>query len=263
MTATVLDTGEADLSTVVCLHSLFLDPRMFDGLVEVAAGRFRLVRPTFRGQGDGVGGVDEPVTMEACADDVIELVEGLGVGAMSVVAQSMGADVAVRVASRRPDLVRAMVVLGGSARAEPPENIAAFSPLADEVERHGFTGDILETTMGIMFGETSRADPVRRPVVQLWRERIAALDPRLCHAIRGVVQRSDAVGLLPGIAAPTLVVSGTEDVARPPAWSDQLVDGLPDATLWRLEGVGHSPVLEVPDLVLPRVLEFISSYRQR
>ena len=100
--------------------------------------------------------------------------------------------------------------------------------------------------MAIMFGATTLSD----------RGRIAAHDPRLCHAIRGVIGRGSAVGLLSSIPAPTLVVSGTEDIARPPAWSDELVEGLQDATLWRLEGVGHSPVLEVPDRVLPRILEF-------
>lgn len=96
--------------------------------------------------------------------------------------------------------------------------------------------------------------------MDLWRARIAALDATLCHAIRGVVGREDAVALLPEIAATTLVVSGAEDVARPPAWSDRLVDGIPDAALWRLEGVGHSPVLEVPDVVLPRAVEFLSAH---
>ncbi|HEU0101951.1 MAG TPA: alpha/beta hydrolase [Mycobacteriales bacterium] len=251
-----LDTGEAGLPTIVCLHSLFLDPRMFDGLVEAASGRFRVVRPTFRGQAERIDEATGPVSMDTCAADVVELLEGLAVGPVVLVAQSMGADVAVRVAARHPELVGRMVLLGGSACAEPPANVEAFSPIADEVEQHGFTGQTLETTMAIMFGGTTRADRDRSHVVELWQERIAALDPRLCHAIRGVIGRESAVGLLPSIPAPTLVVSGTEDIARPPAWSDELVEGLQDATLWRLEGVGHSPVLEVPDRVLPRILEF-------
>jgi 3-oxoadipate enol-lactonase len=74
--------------------------------------------------------------------------------------------------------------------------------------------------------------------------------------VRGVIRRASAVDLLPSIDAPALVVSGTEDIARPPAWADEVVAGLPHAELWRLEGVGHSPTLEVPDLVLPRVLAF-------
>lgn len=254
----VLDTGETDLPTLVCLHSLFLDPSMFDGLTAAAQGRFRVVRPIFPGQGTRVHQVDGPVSMDTCADEVIAVVEELGVGAVGIVAQSMGADVAVRVAARRPELVRAVVLLGGSACPEPPENVSAFGPIADEVERNGFTGDTLETTMAIMFGATSRADPERAQVIERWRGRIAALDPDLCHAIRGVIHRESAVDVLPRVEAPTLVVSGTEDVARPPAWSDQLVDGIPDAVLWRLDSVGHSPTLEVPDTVEPRILDFLT-----
>ena len=254
----VQDTGERDLPALLCLHSLFLDPRMFDGLAQAAAGRFRVVRPTFRGQGEHAGEVDDLVSMDACADDVVGLVDELQLAPARVVAQSMGGDVALRVAARRPDAVAAMVLLGTSARDEPPENLEAFRPIADTVEREGFRGEILEMTMGIMFGQTSRTseDPEVRARVETWHERIAALPPALCHAIRGVVERPSAVDLLPSVRAPTLVVSGTEDVARPPAWADEVVAGLPEGELWRLEGIGHSPVLEAPGSVLPRILSF-------
>jgi 3-oxoadipate enol-lactonase len=255
---TPLDTGEADLPVLLCLHSLFLDPRMFDGLAEAAAGRFRVVRPTVRGQGAHALQVHSTVTMDECADDVIELVDSLGLAPTRVVAQSMGGDVAIRVAARRPDIVSAMALLGSSARSEPPENLEAFLPIADAVEASGFQGEVLDTTMAIMFGETSRADPSKADVVELWHERIASLPPQLCHAIRGVIEREDVTHLLPRIDLPVLVVSGSEDVARPPAWADQVVAGLPQASLLRLESVGHSPVLEAPDIVVDRVLDFLS-----
>ena len=47
----VADTGEANLPVILCLHSCFLDGTMFDGLVSAADGKFRVVRPDFRGQG--------------------------------------------------------------------------------------------------------------------------------------------------------------------------------------------------------------------
>ena len=182
-----LDTGETDLPVLLCLHSLFLDPRMFDAMAEQAAGRFRVVRPTFRGQGEHAVHVDDTVTMEQCADDVVELIDRLDLAPVNVVAQSMGGDVAVRVAAMRPEIVRAVALLGSSARGEPPENLEAFRPIADAVEATGFHGDVLDTTMAIMFGETSRADPSKAEVVGLWHERIASLPPQLCHAIRGVI----------------------------------------------------------------------------
>ncbi len=259
----VQDSGEPDLPVLLGLHSLFLDGRMFDGLAEAAAGRFRVVRPDFRGQGRSAPAQGAIVDMDTCTDDTIAVLERLGVGPVHVVAQSMGGDVAIRLAARRPELVRAMVLLGSSARSEPQENLDAFRPIADEVERSGFAGDTLQTTMQIMFGATSHADPERRPVVERWRERIAALPPQLAPAIRGVVERESVVDLLPRVRVPVLVVSGTEDIARPPAWADEVVAGLPDAELLRLEGVGHSPVLEAPGDVIPRVLDFLARAEAR
>lgn len=249
--------------TVVCLHSLFLDPRMFDGFAEAAAGRFRVVAPEFRGQGSGVADVSEPVTMDACAADVERLIESLGAGPVGIVAQSMGGDVAVRVAARRPELVTALVLLGSSARAEPQANLDAFRPLVDRIAEVGFTGETLETTMAIMFGETTRADPARADTVALWRERIAALSPALHNAIRGVIERESAVELLARITAPTLVISGDEDIARPPEWSQELAAEIPDAELWALQGVGHSVILEAPEMVTPRMLAFLAEHAQR
>jgi 3-oxoadipate enol-lactonase len=253
----VRDSGEDDLPVLLALHSLFLDGSMFDGLIAAAAGRFRTVVPDFRGQGASAaaGGDAEEITMDACADDVEAILDALGITAFHVVAQSMGGDVAIRLAARRPGAVVSMALLGSSAQAEPPEQRAAFEPVADAVAVDGFQGEILETIMVIMYGATTRADPARADDVAAWCDEIAALPPGLVGAVRGVIRRPSVVDLLPSITAPVLIVSGTEDIARPPAWSDEVAAALPNAELWRLEGIGHSPTLEAPGLVLPRVLD--------
>jgi 3-oxoadipate enol-lactonase len=253
----VADTGEADLSVVVCLHSLFLDHTMFDDLVAAATGRFRMVRPDFRGQGASPAATGT-VTMDDCADDIIAVIDRLGVERVHVVAQSMGGDVAVRVAARRPATVDRMVLLGSSAREEPPEHLDAFRPIADQVARRGITGDLVDITTQIMFGQTMREDPDRVGDITRWRAHFAALPPGLAHAIRGVIERPSAVELLPSITARTLVVSGAEDEVRPPEWSQELVDGIPRADLWTLPTTGHSVILEQPAVVIDRVLTFLS-----
>lgn len=252
----VADTGEAELPAVVCLHSLFLDHTMFDQLVAAAAGRFRMVRPDFRGQGANPDAT-ETVTMDQCADDIVRLLDRLGLERVHVVAQSMGGDVAVRVAARRPDAVDRLVLIGSSARDEPPEHLEAFRPIADEVARRGIADGLLDTTTQIMFGETCRSDPTRAGMVAQWRAHFAALSPGVAHAIRGVVERPSAVSVLPSITATTLVINGGEDDVRPPEWSHELIDGIPHARLWTLPTSGHSVILEQPDIVIERVLNFL------
>lgn len=252
----VADTGEADLPTVVCLHSLFLDHTMFDGLVAASEGRFRMVRPDFRGQGANPDAT-ELVSMDQCADDILELLDDLDAGPVHLVAQSMGGDVAIRVAARRPGAVDRLALLGTSAREEPAEHLEAFGPLADQIERDGVSGDTLEMVHQIMFGETARNDPARAEDLAEWRAHFAALSPGVAHPSRGVVQRPSAVDLLPQITARTLVISGGEDGARPPEWSQELVDGIFDAELMTLPDAGHSVILEQPAKVIEQVLSFL------
>ncbi|HET6501757.1 MAG TPA: alpha/beta hydrolase [Amycolatopsis sp.] len=263
----VRDTGERDLPVVLALHSLFLDGRMFDGFVDAAAGRFRVVRPDFRGQGRSAAAAVELhysdfIDMDTCTADITALADALGLSSVHLLVQSMGGDVGFRLAAARPALVRSMVVLGSSARAEPPEQLGRFRQWVDDVGNHGFVGEILDDTMAIMFGETTRNDRAKRDLVELWRSRIAAVPKTLRPAMSGVIERGSVVELLPQITAPVLIVSGTEDLPRPPEWSDEVAAGLPNAELWRLRGIGHSPILEAPDIVLPRVLDFLSGQGQ-
>jgi pimeloyl-ACP methyl ester carboxylesterase len=75
----------------------------------------------------------------------------------------------------------------------------------------------------------------------------------------GVMTREGAIDLLPSITCPVLIFSGVEDHARPPEWGKEVADALPDSELVVLEGVGHSPTLEVPNIVYPKIIDFFRS----
>ena len=250
------DTGEEGLPIILCLHSLFLDSRMFDGLIDAVRGEFRVVRPEFRGQGRSDLHDVDVITMDDDAEDILALIEVMGLKDINMLVQSMGGDVGVRVAARRPELFRKIVMAGSSARGETHKEYVTWT---DRASVHGFVGDILEETLGVMFGETIRNDPERTDIVALWTDRINALPRSLRPAMLGVMTREGALDLLPSITCPVLIVSGVEDHARPPEWGKEVADALPDSELVVLEGVGHSPTLEVPNIVYPRIIDFFRS----
>ena len=255
----VEDTGEAHLPVVLCLHSCFLDGTMFDGLVQAAAGKFRVIRPDFRGQGKSALHDVDIITMDQCADDMEVLIEVMQLKAINVMAQSMGGDVAFRLIARRQDLFRSLVVAGSSACGEPPEQGARFAQWVVDAGTQGFTGDILDMTIEVMFGKTTRNNPEKQEMVAYWRDRIAALPKTLRPAMKGVMHRESSVELLPSIQIPVLIINGEEDMPRPPAWSDEMKRELPNAKLIRLSKVGHSPTLEAPEQVLPAIIDFYSN----
>lgn len=253
----VEDSGEDGLPVLLCLHSLFLDRRMFFDFRDFVRGKFRTVLADFRGQGKSAPSSDAIIDMDTCASDMLRLLDALGITRCSVLAQSMGGDVAIRMLARRPDLFRAMVLAGSSARNEPADQLKDFRKWVDDACSGGFTGETLDFTMKIMFGETTRSRPEQAEMLDLWRKRISELPLSLHPAMSGVIERGDARPYLPLIHQPVLILSGEEDMPRPPEWADEVAAGLPNARMERLEKIGHSPTLETPGTVFPMIADFL------
>lgn len=256
------DTAETALPPIVCLHSLFLDGRMFDALIPAATGRFRVIRPDFQGQGSSAPATGDIVSMDCCADDMNALIEAMRLPPVHLAAASMGGDVAVRMIARRPDLFRSVVMMGSSVRSEPPEQMANFRSLLDRTRENGFAGDDLDMMMAIMFGATTRGKPEMQSMLAHWRARIGLLPRSTWPAMYGVLERESAVDLLPRVEVPALVYASEDDIARPLEWSCEVAEGIPGAHLVTLKGVGHSPILEAPEIIIPEMLAFMDAAEQ-
>ena len=58
------------------------------------------------------------------------------------------------------------------------------------------------------------------------------------------VRLDNATEVLPEIAAPMLVLTGTRDIVTLPSASDLIGDGAPAATVVRVQGAGHMGFME-------------------
>ena len=83
-------------------------------------------------------------------------------------------------------------------------------------------------------------------------DRIASQDYKEAGDLRPIlvkVVNEDIGHLLPNVAAPTLLVWGTEDDAAPLAHGRRMEQLIPDAGLVTFEGAGHFAYLDQPDRV--------------
>src|SRR5690349_3655891 len=111
--------------TVVFAHGLLWSGRMFDAQLAELADRFRCVTFDCRGQGRSevtAGGYD----METLSDDAAALIQALGCAPCHCVGLSMGGFIGMRLAARRPELVRSLVLMETSADPEPAENAPRY-----------------------------------------------------------------------------------------------------------------------------------------
>src|SRR4051794_3183375 len=251
----------AGAETIVFAHGLLWSGRMFDAQVAALADRFRCVTFDFRGQGRSevtAGGYD----MDTLAGDAAALIEALGGAPCHFVGLSMGGFIGMRLAARRPELVRSLVLMETSADAEPAENVPRYRMLGGIVGVLGKLGMrlVMPRVMRIMFGRTFLQDPTREDDRRVWSERGMANHPRgITRALRGVIERKPIHGELGEIAVPTLVVVGDEDVATVPAKAERLHAAIPGSRMVVIPGAGHTSSVEQPDLVNAALEGFLAS----
>ncbi|HSD86281.1 MAG TPA: alpha/beta hydrolase, partial [Kofleriaceae bacterium] len=118
------DTGPGSTGeTIAFSHGLLWGTELFAPQIAALRERYRCIAWDHRGQGRSAPEWRHCIGMELVALDAIALLDQLAVKQVHFVGLSMGGFVAMRVAARRPDLVRKLVLLETSIDPEPRENV--------------------------------------------------------------------------------------------------------------------------------------------
>jgi pimeloyl-ACP methyl ester carboxylesterase len=224
--------------------------------VPALAERFRVVvfdpRGVARSQSP-----DAPFTMRDLADDLAALLGELGVEKAHVLGASFGGFVAQEFALAHPERTRSLVLCctsyGGAGHRPPaPETLAAIASTKGlntaERVRENLLLAFSPRFVGGQPGEVER-------VVNLRAENDV---PE--HAYLRQLQAAvafDAAARVGGINAPTLVITGDEDVIVPHENSLNLAAAIPGSTLRIVAGGSHTFFIERPDEFNRAVVEFV------
>ena len=114
--------------TIFFSHGLLWSGRMFDEQIAMLKERYRCVAFDHRGQGQSEVTRDG-YDMETLYEDAAALIEALGGAPCHFLGLSMGGFIGLRLAARRPELLKSLLLLETSAGPEPPENQARYRQL--------------------------------------------------------------------------------------------------------------------------------------
>jgi 3-oxoadipate enol-lactonase len=242
---------------VVLLHAFPLSRAMWEpqATALVQTGRYRVIRPDFRGFGES-DVVAQPSTMEQLAADTLGLLDQLGISNFVLGGLSMGGYVAFAIYRARPQAVRALMLADTRPQPDTPEGKAGRETTAQMAEREGSAAIAVDWVM--RFFPPRVTVPANLP--ERVRQIILSNDPRgIAAAARGMGLRPDSRPTLPAITCPTLIIVGEHDSLTPVSDAQTMAEGIRQAQLAIIPHAGHLANLEQPVAFNQVLLAFLES----
>jgi 3-oxoadipate enol-lactonase len=249
------DSG-GDGPVVVFSHGFFMDHEMFAPQVEELRPGYRCLSVDARGFGltesDGA-----PFTYWDLADDLIAILDDLGVGSAVFVGLSQGGFTTQRVALARPQRVRGIVLIDTDAEHYDDEAKAMYRGIKDSLLTAGWTDEFAAAMAGMLFGPDYDSSS--------WVERWKQIPPaRIQAAFDNLIDREEIKSRLGEIRCPALVLHGELDTSIPLEHVKDLCSRLPGCDgVHVVPGSGHTTPLENPSFVNEALRGFIVGLPER
>ena len=244
---------------LVLLHGFPFDQSVWNNQQAALAPRYRVITPDLRGHGRSPG-FSGPASIDALADDIIELLDHLGITApVAVGGLSMGGYIALSLAARYPERLGALMLIDTRAAADSDEAAQNRLTLATRIDAEQSSEPVVQGSLPRLFAPGTY---IQQPeVVESVRKIMQATNPgTLSACLRAMAHRVDRSDDLRLITAPTLVIAGDQDVISTPQEAHEIAGQIPNATVAIIPSAGHLACLENPNEVNKAIQSFLDHW---
>ena len=261
---------KSDPAPVVLLHGTSASLHTWEGWVKVLRDQRRVISldlPAFGLTGPFAGHyAGQAYTGENYARFVLDLLDKLAVPRFVVAGNSLGGEVAWRIAASAPQRVAALVLV--DAAGYPLDS--AKIPLGWQIARLPVLGHVTEHLLPrpfIVQGLAAvYADPKRitEALVDRYYELTLRAGNRAALVQRAQTwSRAEGVAHVTGVSAPTLVLWGGQDAVIPLPLARRFLADIPGARLQVFDDLGHVPHEEDPARTVAALQAFLDSVARR
>lgn len=249
------DEGQGE--PVLLIHGFPLSSELYQPQRAALSNRFRVITPDLRGMGRSTAPTGE-YSMNIYADDLVALLDALGIGQVIAGGMSMGGYVLFALLRRHPDRIKGIMLLDTKAEPDTEEGKTGRRAMAEQARSQGATS-IADTMLPKMLTERTRSE---RPELATFMREMMAATPvdGIVGALEALAARPDSTPQLRSIAVPTLVIGGREDPITPPAVLEAMQQAIPGAQLALIDGAAHAANVEAPEAVNRAIDDWIGQF---
>ena len=248
--------GPKGTPAVVLVTGLGYPAAMWWRQLPALTSAHRVILVDNRGAGRTGDVVGAPYTVETMADDVVAVIAAAGEQRVHLVGLSMGGMIAQEVALTRPDLVQSLVLIS----THPGVRHATFEPAAlNMLRRRGSMTARQAAELAIPF---NYADTTPRAAIEEdWAVRmpLASSPAGYLAQVRGGAAWS-SLSRLSTLAAPTLVLHGSDDQLVPPVNGERVATAIPGSVHIRIENANHIVTTDQTDEVNGLLLAWFEKF---
>lgn len=253
MSLSYTDTGEGDV--VVLLHGFCESRSLWTDFEKVLSEKYRVISPDLPGFGESRL-LDENVSMEYFAKEIVVLIDALKIEKCVVVGHSLGGYIALAMAEAYPDILKGIGLFHSTSYPDTDEKKDNRNKTIAFIEENGveiFAGSFVPP----LFNSESRSK---------YAEEIAAItkvakntDPlAVIETTKAMRDRVDRSHLLSYLELPILYIIGKDDGAVPFEMSMKQC-GIPKESIVHiLENCGHMGMVEKKEETIKAVDNFVA-----
>ncbi|MFA6037681.1 MAG: alpha/beta hydrolase [Legionellales bacterium] len=225
---------------------LLMTNDLFSKQIAFFENKYQCISYDHRGQGLSKNVTTTNLSLEDLYEDTVSLIEQLADKPVHFVGQSMGGFIGMRLAQRRPELIKTLTLVASSSKVDDWLFNLKIQLLMLGL-RMGLNTVVAESICHTIFAKGCEHE--------FWKQQFLSLDSSANNNIAAINKRAGFTQYLQQIQVPTLILAGEKDKIFPPQNMEDLL-AIPNAQFTIIPKAGHSLGWESPTLINQALLNF-------
>ncbi|WP_019613993.1 alpha/beta fold hydrolase [Psychromonas ossibalaenae] len=255
-----LDKGQGPV--LLFGHSYLWDSEMWTPQIEILSQHYRCIVPDLWSHGQSDAAPGETQNLTDYAQDLLSLMDHLEIETFSIIGLSVGGMWGAELTLLAPARVKALVLMDTFIGLEPQVTHHKYSAMLDMISAAQLVPEpLIEQIRPLFFArDVEQENP---ELVSRFKKGLQGIRGQkavdLAQVGRMVFGRRDLFDEVEKLTLPTLIMTGMQDIPRPPLEAQLMQDAISGSRLILVPDAGHISNLEQPEFVIEKLSDFLNS----